>query len=237
MATSTHSPAAGVPHGSLHPIARSRLTGTPGRPDTVAVGTIVWLASELLFFGGLFAAYFTTRSVTNAQAEAAGVQTSVWEHGAGMLNVEFAIINTAILVASSVTCQLGVNAVEHGQSRVKRTGPLWKIGSWGLREWFMLTFVMGAIFVGGQVYEYAMLFSEGLTLSSDVYGSVFFLATGFHGLHVTGGLVAFLFLLGRTYLARTFTHEQATAAVAVSYYWHFVDVVWILLFAVIYFLQ
>ncbi len=238
MATSTQSPgAAGVPHGSLHPIARSRLSGIPGRPDPVAVGTIVWLASELLFFGGLFAAYFTTRSVTNAQAAAAGVDISVWDHGTSLLNVPFAVVNTLILVLSSVTCQLGVNAVEHGQTRVKRTGPLWKVGSWGLREWFFLTFIMGAIFIGGQTYEYALLFSEGLSLSSDVYGSVFFLATGFHGLHVTGGLVAFLFLLGRTYLARTFTHEQATAAVAVSYYWHFVDVVWILLFGVIYFLQ
>nr|WP_156612091.1 heme-copper oxidase subunit III [Auraticoccus cholistanensis] len=221
----------------MHPIARSRLSGIPGRPDTVAVGTIVWLASELLFFGGLFAAYFTTRSVTNAQAEQAGVEVSVWEHGAGLLNIEFAVLNTLVLVLSSVTCQLGVSAVEHGQSRVKRTGPLWDLRTWGLREWFFLTFLMGAFFIGGQVYEYAVLFSEGMTLSSDVYGSVFFLATGFHGLHVTGGLIAFLFLLGRTYLARTFTHEQATAAVAVSYYWHFVDVVWILLFGVIYFLQ
>ena len=86
---------------------------------------------------------------------------------------------------------------------------------------------MGAFFIGGQAYEYAALFHEGLTISSNVYGSVFFLATGFHGLHVTGGLVAFLLLLGRTFLARTFTHEQAVSAVVVSYYWHFVDVLWI----------
>ena len=78
---------------------------------------------------------------------------------------------------------------------------------------------------------------EGLTLSSDVYGSVFYLATGFHGLHVTGGLIAFVLLLGRTYLARTFTHEQAVSAVVVSYYWHFVDVVWVALFFVIYILK
>ena len=70
-----------------------------------------------------------------------------------------------------------------------------------------------------------------------MYGSVFFLATGFHGLHVTGGLIAFVILLGRTFLARTFTHEQAVSAVVVSYYWHFVDVVWIALFGVIYLLQ
>ena len=73
-------------------------------------------------------------------------------------------------------------------------------------------------------------------MSTNVYWSAFFLATGFHGLHVTGGLVAFVLLLGRTFLARTFTHEQAVSAVVVSYYWHFVDVVWIALFGVIYLL-
>jgi cytochrome c oxidase subunit 3 len=66
---------------------------------------------------------------------------------------------------------------------------------------------------------------------------VFFLTTGFHGLHVIGGLIAFLFVLGRTYAARRFTHEQAVSAIVVSYYWHFVDVVWIALFAVIYLLK
>ena len=74
-------------------------------------------------------------------------------------------------------------------------------------------------------------------ISTNVYGSVFFLATGFHGLHVTGGLIAFVIFLGRTFLARTFTHEHAVSAVVVSYYWHFVYVVWIALFGVIYILR
>jgi cytochrome c oxidase subunit 3 len=104
-----------------------------------------------------------------------------------------------------------------------------------MREWFVLTFLMGAFFIGGQVFEYAELaMHEGLTLSSDPYGSIFYLATGFHGLHVTLGLIAFLFLLGRTYMTRRFTHEQATSTIVVSYYWHFVDVVWIALFLTIY---
>ncbi len=120
---------------------------------------------------------------------------------------------------------------------MKRTGSVAAIRQWGLREWYILTYLMGAFFIGGQVYEYAALFSENLTISSSVYGSLFFLATGFHGLHVTGGLIAFVLLLGRTFLARTFTHEQAVSAVVVSYYWHFVDVVWIALFGVIYILQ
>jgi cytochrome c oxidase subunit 3 len=96
--------------------------------------------------------------------------------------------------------------------------------------------MMGAFFVAGQIFEYTQLISEGLRLNQP-YGSVFFLTTGFHALHVTGGLVAMLFVLASTYLARRFDHDQATRAIVVSYYWHFVDVVWIALFATIYLLQ
>ncbi len=131
---------------------------------------------------------------------------------------------------------MGVLRAERGQ--VGRTGRVFQVGSWGLREWFTLTFVMGAVFISGQVYEYAQLVqNEGLSLSSDPYGSIFYLATGFHGLHVTGGLLAFVLVLGRTFMARRFTHEQATSAIVVSYYWHFVDVVWIALFLTIYVIQ
>jgi cytochrome c oxidase subunit 3 len=223
------------PESSLHPLPQSRLRGRPGRPDMVAVGTIVWLASELMFFAALFAAYFTIRNVTNAQAAGGGFE-SLWHQRTALLNVPFAILNTSVLVASSFTCQMGVFAAERGQ--VSRAGSLLAITRWGLREWYVLTFVMGAFFIGGQTFEYASLIHEAsMTLSSDVYGSVFYLATGFHGLHVTGGLIAFVLLLGRTFLARTFTHEQAVSAIVVSYYWHFVDVVWIALFGVIYLLK
>ena len=221
------------PANALHPIPQSRLRGREGRPDMVAVGTIVWLASELMFFAALFAAYFTIRNVTNAQTPPGG--ESLWETQFALINVPFAAANTAVLVASSFTCQFGVFAAERGQvSRTGRLLTLHPFREWGLREWYVLTYIMGSVFVAGQVYEYATLISEGLTISSNVYGSVFYLATGFHGLHVTGGLIAFMIVLGRTFLARTFTHEQAVSAVVVSYYWHFVDVVWIALFGVIY---
>ena len=184
------------------------------RPNIVAVGTIIWLASELMFFAALFAMYFTLRSVN----------PEVWAEDTQLLNVPFATFNTTILVLSSVTCQLGVFAAERGD-RAK------------LRMWFIITFLMGAFFVGGQVKEYTELITEGLTLSSTPYGSVFYLTTGFHACHVTGGLIAFLFVLARTYVTKRFTHEQATSAIVVSYYWHFVDIVWIALFAVIYILK
>ena len=191
----------------------------------VSVGTIIWLSSELMFFAALFASYFTIRSVSPA----------LWAQDTAELNVVFAAVNTTILVLSSLTCQLGVFAAERGQ--VGRTGSVLRVSGWGLREWFVLTYIMGAVFIAGQATEYAALVHEGITIQSSAYGSMFYLTTGFHGLHVTGGLVAFLFVLGRTFLAKRFTHEQAVSAIVVSYYWHFVDVVWIGLFATIYLIQ
>ncbi len=191
----------------------------------VAVGTIIWLSSELMFFAALFASYFTIRSVSS----------DLWAQNTELLNVPFATANTVILVLSSVTCQLGVFAAERGQ--VGRSGSVLKVGGWGLREWFILTYVMGAIFIAGQALEYAELIQEGVTIPASAYGTMFYLTTGFHGIHVTGGLIAFLLVLGRTFIARKFTHEQAVSAIVVSYYWHFVDVVWIALFATIYLIQ
>lgn len=193
------------------------------RPNTVAVGTIVWLGSEVMFFAGLFAIYFTLRSVA----------PELWEARTSMLNVPFAATNTAILVLSSVTCQFGVFAAERMQAR--SVGP--KPTQWGMVEWFFLTYILGAMFVAGQVWEYATLVSEGVSISSDAYGSAFYLTTGFHGLHVAGGLIAFLLVIGRAFAVKNFGHKEATSAIVVSYYWHFVDVVWLGLFFVIYFLQ
>ncbi len=206
-------------------VPASRLHGQPNRPSTVSVGTIVWLASELMFFAALFAAYFTIRNVA----------PDLWASETALLNIPFATGNTLILVLSSVSCQLGVFAAERG--RVGRTGSILQWSRWGLREWFVLTYLMGAVFVAGQVLEYAELWRENVSISTSPYGSVFYLTTGFHGLHVTGGLIAFLLVIGRTFVARRFTHEQAVSAIVVSYYWHFVDIVWIALFATIYMIQ
>ena len=204
-------------------IARPHLS--VNRPNPVSVGTIVWLASELMFFAGLFAMYFTTRAAL----------PELWAERTAELNLTFAAINTTVLVLSSVTCQMGVWAAERFQPR--RAGSLLQVGRWGMQEWMTLTFVMGAAFIGGQVYEYAELVHHGIALNSDPYGSVFYLATGFHGLHVVGGLLAFLLLLGRSFAARRFGHHEATTAIVVSYYWHFVDVVWIALFGAIYLIR
>jgi cytochrome c oxidase subunit 3 len=179
----------------------------------VSVGTIIWLSSELMFFAGLFAMYFTARARS----------TVGWPQPPTHLELPYALTFTIILVLSSVTCQLGVFAAEQGNV-------------YGLRRWFTITFVMGLAFVLGQMNEYRMLVEEGTKISSSTYGSVFFLTTGFHALHVIGGLVAFVFLLIRSTMGR-FTPAQATSAIVVSYYWHFVDVVWVGLFATIYLIR
>lgn len=179
----------------------------------VSVGTIVWLSSELMFFAGLFAMYFTARSQAG----------DAWPPEPTELNLVQAVPVTLVLIASSFTCQMGVFAAERGDV-------------FGLRRWYVITFLMGLFFVLGQGYEYINLVHEGTTVSSSAYGSVFYLATGFHGLHVIGGLVAFIYLLARTKMSK-FTPAQATAAIVVSYYWHFVDIVWIALFATIYFVR
>jgi cytochrome c oxidase subunit 3 len=127
-------------------------------------------------------------------------------------------------VLSSVTCQYGVFAAEIGNV-------------YGLRRWFTITFVMGLTFVLGQANEYRnLIMNHDTTIASSTYGSVFYLTTGFHALHVIGGLVAFIFVLMRSTMGR-FTPAQATSAIVVSYYWHFVDVVWVGLFITIYLIK
>ncbi|CAN5169716.1 heme-copper oxidase subunit III [soil metagenome] len=213
--------------GDVSSTSVTRPTGAAvvNRPSVVAVGTIVWLGSEVMFFAGLFAIYFTLRSTS----------PELWADASGKLNVPYALANTLILVASSVTAQFGVFAAERLQKR--RTGGLFNVAQWGLVEWFFASYALGAVFVTGQVFEYATLVSEHVSLSSDSYGSAFYLTTGFHALHVTGGLIAMLFIIGRAYAVKNFTHKEATSAIVVSYYWHFVDVVWIGLFLVIYVLK
>lgn len=212
MTSATQAPSA-APHPALN------------RPNMVSVGTVVWLASELMFFAGLFAMYFTLRSTSG----------ELWATETEKLNVPFALVNTIILVSSSFSCQFGVFAAERLQPR--RSGGFFDIRRWGMVEWFLLTFLMGAVFVSVQAYEYAELVAEGVSLSSNAFGSSFYITTGFHGIHVVGGLIAFLLIIGRAFIARQFGHFEATSAIVTSYYWHFVDVVWIGLFIIIYFLQ
>ena len=185
------------------------------RPNMVSVGTIVFLAQELMFFAGLFAMYFTSR--------ANGMKTGDWAVQTDHLNVLFGTIITIVLVTSSVTSQLGVFAAEKGDV-------------FGLRKWFTVTIALGVIFLGLVAYEWAEMVMHGVTPQSSVYGSVFYIITGFHMAHVTAGILAFVVVILRVAKSK-FTPAQATAAMVTSYYWHFVDVIWIGVFVTLYLVQ
>ncbi len=185
------------------------------RPNIVSVGTIAFLAQELMFFAGLFAMYFTSR--------ANGLAAGDWDTQTSNLSVVSGLIITVLLLSSSVTSQMGVFAAERGDV-------------FGLRKWFTITIVMGVIFLGLVAFEWSELISEGVTVQSSVYGSVFYIITGFHMAHVTAGILAFIVVLLRVSKSK-FTPAQATAAMATSYYWHFVDVVWVGVFITLYVVQ
>lgn len=185
------------------------------RPNIVSVGTIAFLAQELMFFAGLFAMYFTSR--------ANGLTSGDWGSQTAHLNVVSGTIITIVLISSSVTSQMGVFAAERGDV-------------FGLRKWFGVTILLGVVFLGMVAFEWSELIHDGVTVQSSVYGSVFYIITGFHMAHVTAGILAFIVVLLRVSKSK-FTPAQATAAMATSYYWHFVDVVWIGVFITLYLVQ
>jgi cytochrome c oxidase subunit 3 len=179
---------------------------------TALVGMLLFIASEVMFFGGLFATYF------NARATTAGA----WgpPEGAHELDLPLAAVLTAILVASSFTMQFGVWAIRRGD-----TGKL--------KLWTGITLVLGLLFLGGQLYDYTVL---GFGIGDGVFATVFYTLTGFHGAHVFGGAVGLTIVLARA-MRGQFSARNHVAVEAVSMYWHFVDVVWIGVFSVIYLLR
>lgn len=191
------------------PASRSRPLG-PRRPSTLAVGVMVWLASELMFFAGLFASYFTIRA-TSAVWPPSGIELDPIREG----------LFTVVLLASSFTMQAGAHDLEVGDRR--------KAG----RKWIVATVVLGAIFLGNEILEWLTI---GFAPSTNAYGSLFFLMTGFHGLHVLIGLLLMLGLLGRI-VGPGPDPGDAPAVAGVTYYWHFVDVVWVALYVTIFLIK
>jgi cytochrome c oxidase subunit III len=179
------------------------------RPSMLGVGTIVWLGSEVMFFGGLFAAYFTLR----AQAQS-------WPPAGIELETVLVTVFTVVLVASSGTMHLAHGALAAGDSA-------------RLRGWLAATLFLGALFVANQVREFATL---EYSISTGAYGSIYYLMVGFHALHVAGGLALLGLTLARTGGGRV-TARDADMVEATSYYWHFVDVVWIGMFTTIFVLR
>ena len=180
------------------------------RPALVQVGVIVWLASELMFFSGLFAAYFSLRATTNP-----------WPPKGDVLEVPPVLVATILLVLSSFTMQYGVHRAIKG-SRA------------GFMGWLVLTFILGGLFEGMQISDYI---GRPFGIDSNAYGSAFYTLTGFHFLHVLGGMVGMIIIGARAMRTPHFGHRTVPAIEFLSYYWHFVDVVWIALFLAIFVLK
>ena len=180
---------------------------------TPLLGMLLFIASEVMFFGGLFAAYFNSRAA----------HQGVWgpPEGAAPLEIlPIALPITIILIASSFTMQFGVWAIRRGDQRA-------------MRNWTLVTLVLGVTFLIGQIYDYTTL---GFGISDGAFGTVFYTLTGFHGAHVFGGAVGLTILAARASQGQ-FSRQNHVAVEAISYYWHFVDVVWIALFSTLYFLR
>ena len=202
LTTTEHSPMAGLAHDAR------------GGISNPVLGMLLFITSEVMFFGGLFAAYFSVR------ANAPQWPPEEFRHTLQILPLVGPA--TILLILSSFTCQLAVWAIR----RDDRTGFLRSMS---------VTVVIGVVFLVMQVTDYTILGSEGLTLSSGTFGTTYYTLTGFHGAHVFGGVIMLSVVLYRG-LAGQFSPKHHDAVEAASLYWHFVDVVWILLFSLIYLL-
>jgi cytochrome c oxidase subunit III len=177
------------------------------------LGMMLFIASELMFFGSLFGAYFTIRAATDPWPPAGTAEIAV-------LRTAFF---SAFLIASSFT-------IQHAVAVLRRDDVA------GMLRWLAITICLGLIFLGGQAWEYSELIREDFVISSNQFATLFFTMTGFHGLHVAGGLVAIGLVFASARGGRVTATRHGTAE-AVSYYWHFVDVVWIFLFVTLYVLR
>ncbi|WP_008317982.1 heme-copper oxidase subunit III [Leptolyngbya sp. PCC 6406] len=177
--------------------------------DLRVIGLITFLASEFLMFAGFFALFLVYRS-----------SAAAWPPEETEVELLLPAINTVILVSSSFVIHYGDVAVKKGDVA-------------GLRKWYLITALMGAVFLAGQVYEYMNL---GYGLTTNLFSNCFYLMTGFHGLHVFIGLLLILGVLWRSRREGHYGAEKHTGVEMAEIYWHFVDVIWVVLFSLIYLL-
>jgi len=173
------------------------------------LGMWVFLSSECLLFGGLISTYLLLhkKSVGGPTPEE-------------VFDIPFTSVSSFVLLMSSLTMVLAVSAITRGDESRSRL-------------WLTTTVLLGAIFVGGQVYEFTSFYREGLGFTTNIFGSSFYTLTGFHGVHVTVGILMLLSLVGLS-LRGQLGQDKAETVEIIGLYWHFVDVVWIIIFTVVY---
>jgi cytochrome c oxidase subunit 3 len=201
-----HVTGAGPVETTLQAPAEPGPVGPGERSSPLAVGVMIWLASELMFFAGLFAAWFVLRAEGG----------DAWPYGAE-LDIPRAAVATAVLVLSSFTIHAAVVNAEKGRLAQAR-------------RLLFVTMALGTLFIANLLSEY---YGLNFTFDGNAYGTIFYLLTGFHGAHLVGGLVAMGLLAWVIFSAGSRTPPTQSLRV-MSFYWHFVDVVWVVLFTVVY---
>jgi cytochrome c oxidase subunit 3/cytochrome o ubiquinol oxidase subunit 3 len=174
--------------------------------DNRKIGLWLFIASEVIFFAGLISAYLLYVGRPDVEKP--------------HISVALVSVNTFILIVSSLCMVLALGALQRGSQR-------------GLKLGLLATMFFGLVFLGGQAYEFATLFSEGVTPTSNLWGTAFFTLTGFHGAHVAIGVLWLSLVLIKSF-GGSFSPTNYIPVEAVGLYWHFVDVVWIMLFTIIY---
>jgi cytochrome c oxidase subunit 3/cytochrome o ubiquinol oxidase subunit 3 len=169
----------------------------------------VFLASDCLFFGALISTYMVYRS-----------NVPVGPGPEELFDIPYTSVSAFVLLMSSLTMVLALAALQRGNSRQARL-------------WLLATALQGTVFLGGQFYEFNLFVDQGLTITTSVFGTSFFVLTGFHGTHVAIGVFMLLTLVGASYMGRLKPKHDLTVEL-VGLYWHFVDIVWIVIFTVVY---
>jgi len=179
-----------------------------GLPST-KLAMWLFLSSECLLFGALISTYLLYRGASTEPP-----------YPADIFDIPYTSVSSFVLLASSLTMVLALSAAQR-----RDTGRM--------RLWLLTTAMLGMTFVGGQVYEFTSFYHEGLKLGTNLFGTTFYVLTGFHGVHVTVGILMLLSLVGMSSDGRLPTHRAETVEL-VGLYWHFVDIVWLFLLPLLY---
>ncbi|MDQ1439515.1 MAG: cytochrome c oxidase subunit [Acidimicrobiaceae bacterium] len=203
----TDAPAVQAEPALTAPEAHAHVTNTGLSNEKLAMWA--FLGSECLLFGALISTYFLYRG-----------RSPVGPYPKDIYDIPYTSVSSFVLLMSSLTMVLALAAIQRGDSR-------------RLRVWLLATALLGSSFIAGQVYEFTTFIREGLTLKTNLFGSSFFVLTGFHGVHVTVGIVMLLSLWTLSMRGKL-PQERAEVVEIAGLYWHFVDVVWIVIFTVVY---
>ena len=182
----------------------------------------LFLASECLFFGSLVATYLLYKGRSTNPPFPTDTTVNGVEYQ-GLFDIPFTSVSSFVLLMSSLTMVLALAAVQRGDRK-------------GTQVWLLATALLGIVFLAGQAFEFTEFYREGLTLSTNVFGTSFFVLTGFHGAHVSVGVLIMLSLYAMAARGRL-TQEKSLNVELAGLYWHFVDVVWIVIFTFVYLIQ